>query len=342
MGFWDSIKNGVSSLSGSVQGQDPGSGFQLINPNGPRPVTVTSGLDPWSQDFVNRSVESQLQQIQAGKDANARPKDSTDPTFTGQQGGNPYGVVRQPWVFATFDDIINQNDIATQLRNNNGLPPNTILWYANPKSVDWTISQRGSEAKTKAGTVLHIWRDRLRQTDYDDPKITITFQSGSIHPQYPNSTDQNALVGKPSPEVPAGLDNFYHFLQLVDTSKIKRGHANLVHILYRSRIFPSMVISGFFDPNSVVRFTDSADNPYQVNSWSSTFTIYRTVPAYNDWSKLAAMFREEFKNDSLNHAIQQTSVSKAVPTPVVPYDRPGKIDAGGGTPGSGFDPSRTA
>jgi hypothetical protein len=172
-----------------------------------------------------------------------------------------------------------------------------LIWYANPKSVDWSISQRGSEVKTKAGTVLHIWRDRTRKTDYDDPKITMTFQSGSIMPGFDNALDPAKLVGAPTQPMPPGLDNFYQFLQLVDASKISNGRANLIHILYRSRIFPSMVLSGFFEPQSVVKFNDSADNPFQVNSWSATFTIYKTVPALKDWSRLKAQFSAEFEND---------------------------------------------
>jgi hypothetical protein len=213
----------------------------------------------------------------------------------GNRGNNPYGVTRRPWVFATFDDIrkagISPNDAAS----GNLFGPNSIMWAANPKSVTWQISQRGSESKNKSGTVLHVYRDRIRQSDYDDPKLNIQFQSGSILPQLNNATNPSTKPGDTPPDgISYGLNNFYQFLQLVDQPKISStGDANVIHILYRSRIFPSIVITGFFDPQVVVQFTDDSQNPAQINGWSANFTVYSTTPKLKKFSDLLSMFTKE-------------------------------------------------
>jgi hypothetical protein len=199
-------------------------------------------------------------------------------------GTNIYGVERLPWIFATFDDV----------RRSGGLTnaKDAIFWSANPRSVSWQIGQRGSEEKNKSGTVLHVWRDRKRGSDYDDPKITMQFQSGNIMPEAPVAT----LTDRPvMPErISSGLNNFYQFLQLVDAKKISTtGQANLIHILYRSRIFPSMILTGFFDPNLVVQFSDDSTSPNTVSGWSATFTVYSTTPRLNNFKELTQRFQAE-------------------------------------------------
>ncbi len=223
-------------------------------------------------------------------------RDRLDPQLSLRPGANPYGVRRDPWVFATFDAVTSQDllslSASTENSTDEGSRPGVVIWYANPKSVEWSISQRGTQSKTKSGTTLSVWRDRTRKTDYDDPKITFNFQSGNIMPV---SGEESQLGLTTANRIAPGLNDFYKFLELVDQSKIaKNGAANVVQILYRSRIFPSMILTGFFDPEAVVRFSDSADNPYQVNSWSANFTVYSTTPRLNSWSELHEMFMAEF------------------------------------------------
>lgn len=198
-----------------------------------------------------------------------------------------YGINRLPWIFTTFDTISRLGTNLLNLdanRDGYNTEADPLFWVANPKSVSWQISQRASEEKNKSGTVLHVWRDRTRGTDYDDPKITIQFQSGSIHP----------IVTQLGQEIAPGLNNFYQFLELVDKSKISQnGEPNVIHILYRSTIFPSMVITGMFDPQMVVQFTDDAENPYKVSGWSATFTIYDTIPKLKSFDELRAAFERE-------------------------------------------------
>ena len=318
-GIFNQFIKGISQDSGLVQTNN--AGFKQLpqtdaNGNFATPVPqydnfnrqyldIALAQQPWLNTAKKDSTGSRIPDLIAAKDL---PKIN--------QGGNPYGIPRKPWIFATFEDVVTKSttdstDPLAQLQTLNSATnsPNTIVWFANPRSVDWLINQRGSEAKTKSGTVLHIWRDRFRKTDYDDPKITMTFQSGSIHPGsgYSNATDINALTQKPE-HMPPGLNDFYKFLQLVDSSKIVNGQANLIHILYRSAIFPSMMITGFFDPQSVVRFSDNADNPWQVNNWSATFTVYKTVPDFKNWNQLKQMFAAEYSGSPTDQILNGPGV----------------------------------
>jgi hypothetical protein len=281
-------------------------------------VSTLSG-NSYPPDIVSETqLEQNLQAIEGYQNSSAPPSASQFRQLTEAQlrqmidqgnsysvkstTNNIYGVNREPWIFAVFEDLIGAPDLSN-IEN----PPQTtfdtvvqsiqvtdsqkaLFWVANPKSVSWQINQRGTEVKNKSGTVLHIWRDRTRNSDFDDPKITMQFQSGNIMPNTGDATSfsQNQLG------ISGGLNNFYDYLKLVDRSKLTTdGKANLVHIFYRSRIFPSLILTGFFDPQAVVQFTDDSQNPFQVSSWQATFTVYSTVPKINDAKQLATIFSND-------------------------------------------------
>lgn len=239
----------------------------------PQPGTLAAGTNNFfNAGLTQAQIETfvaQSQQAQQGQATNL----------------NAYGIEREPWIFTTFAAI---TATAQQTGGTGGglggynTNFDPIYWTASPKQVTWNVSQRASEDKNKSGTVLHVWRDRTRGTDYDDPKINIQFQSSSIMPTLNQGTTNIA----------PGLNNFYQFLELVDQSKISvNGEPNTIHILYRSNIFPSMVITGLFDPQMVVQFTDNSDNPWKVESWSANFTIYSTIPKFRSFSDLKQMFQ---------------------------------------------------
>lgn len=269
-----SQQNRLKEIASQVVSKDPGG---LIAPGQGYLLENTSYLE--FQNFLRDKLSRDIQKY---NDQNLTTSPATSL--------NPYGVVREPWIFAVFEDVTDPNRLLTpagQLDTNK-----TLIWKANPKSVSWQISQRGVESKNKSGTVLHIWRDRNRKTDYDDPKITIQFQSGSI---LPAAADETLTTGEPQERTSSGgINNFYQFLNLVDRAKIApNGQANLIHILYRSRIFPSLILTGFFDPQMVVQFSDESQSPLTVNSWQATFTIYNTIPKLNDSVELLGIFQRD-------------------------------------------------
>jgi hypothetical protein len=133
------------------------------------------------------------------------------------------------------------------------------------------MTQRSMEQKTKAGTVLHVWNDRDRMTYFNEPVITLNLQAGNILPV-------RNIFEPSSPVVPDGLNNFYEFMALVDEVKVlDDGRANLCYIDYNSLIFPKIRLWGFFTPNGI-NFADKSSNPATVNSWTASFTVYKSEP----------------------------------------------------------------
>lgn len=250
-----------NSLSKTQQASDTGRSYPTIPAPGPDNASF------FNANLTQAQIESfAAQSIQTQQQASTTL--------------SPYGINREPWIFTTFSSI---TDSAAAGLNPSGYNTdgNTIYWAASPKQVTWQVNQRAAEEKNKSGTVLHVWRDRSRGTDYDDPKIQITFQSGSILP----------TLSPSGQTIAPGLNNFYQFLELVDQSKIAaNGEPNVIHILYRSAIFPAMVITGMFDPQMVVQFTDNSDNPWKVDSWTANFTIYSTSPKLRSFSELRDRF----------------------------------------------------
>lgn len=267
----------------------------------PSPVNADSGVSQLTQFITPTGDQAKL--VRALQETRALQLETV------KNSGNIYGINRLPWIFTTFDALTNAKDNASvtaaqinALAAGGVAPPqiasgkpdfnSTIIWTANPKSVTWSVSQRAVEAKNKSGTVLHVWRDKTRKSDYDDPKLSITFNSGNIMPQSDNATVTDRLPGIKG--ISYGLNNFYQFLALVDRPKISAsGQANLIHILYRSYIFPEIVLTGFFDPQMVVNFSDDSSNPFQVNSWTANFTIYSTTPRLQDYGALFQAFQQD-------------------------------------------------
>lgn len=190
-------------------------------------------------------------------------------------------------------------------------PGRYIISGVNPKDVTWRMPQRSSVQKTRMGEIMHIWKDRQRGTYFDEPQLSINFQSGNIMPirrdpvksvrwatvERENGVDvyNHVAYTEPSDEtvrVPTGLQNFYEFLSLVDEQKIlPSGATNFVYIIYNSRIFPNMTLAGLFTPEGA-SWTDSSDSPNEVTNWTANFTIYDTFPKLNDSSTLMQVFQD--------------------------------------------------
>jgi hypothetical protein len=148
--------------------------------------------------------------------------------------------------------------------------PKSIKFRCNPSDVSWTLQQRSVEQKTKAGTVLHVWNDNDRKTYFNEPVLTFNLQSGNILP--------SRSILDPRGSITEGLDNFYEFMALVDEVKVlDDGRANLCYIDYNSLIFPSIRLWGFWQPSGI-SFSDSASSHAQVNSWTASFTVYKSFP----------------------------------------------------------------
>ena len=176
------------------------------------------------------------------------------------------GIKRQPWVMTTTEWLTESN-------------PRALLWDVNPSDVTWSMPQRSMHTKNLYGTVLHVWPNTQRNTFYDEFRLHMNFQSGSIMPVFiPNGKGTRGQW-----VASGGLANFYDFMQLVDCPKLTRGtstspaRANLVTIQYNSNLFPQLSLTGMFDSNGIT-FTDSAQEPNQVTGWSADFIVYDSMP----------------------------------------------------------------
>lgn len=165
------------------------------------------------------------------------------------------GIRRTPWTMTTTEWM-------------GSTPKKMLYWAANPSVVTWSMAQRGTHVKNLYGTVLHVWPDNFRNTFFDEFRLSMSLQSGSVMPIY--------IGGKY--DTSPGLDNFYEFMSLVDAPKLTAdGRVNEVQISYSSNLFPDLTLYGMFDPQGI-KFSDDTANPNQVNSWTAEFVVYRTSP----------------------------------------------------------------
>jgi hypothetical protein len=181
-----------------------------------------------------------------------------------------------------------------------------VLW-ASPSTWQWTLKQRGTVQKTRAGSVVHIWRDRVRPTYYDEAEVNMTFQSGNIIPirtlrkrsRGGVETVQESLRGSVAnpagfdsiTTIPPGLLNFYEFVEMLDEPKIlDTGSMNFVSIIASTPMFPQLVLKGFFNPEGV-SWSESKDDPNDFE-WSAQFTVTQTFPAINSGRRLRSTFEQ--------------------------------------------------
>lgn len=209
---------------------------------------------------------------------------STDATAASKvQHRNPFVLTCQQWLSAT--------------------PARYIYCAVNPSDIQWKIALRAKDQKTRGGTVQHLWKsvgDARRDTFYDEPVLTINFQAGNILPvtdrlaggvitrQQVNGrtiTTSEAPSQRSDPIVPDGMKNFYDFMELMDTPRqfsdngVQRD--NPVYILYNSRIFPSMALTGMWTQDGF-SFSDNAENPNEISNWTASFIVHDSYPKIKD------------------------------------------------------------
>jgi len=166
-----------------------------------------------------------------------------------------------------------------------------IVFLINPHSINITQSIRGSEAKTRVGTVHYMWQDPLKRTFFDEPTFSFTFDSGNLLPwtylNNPGATPQTNPM-----RVPPGLTTFYRFLTLLDEIKaMPDGRPNFTYITINTVKFPRMTLAGWFTPEGVSGVTDSADDPNHL-TWSANFHCRATYPRLYNSLELMTAFRQ--------------------------------------------------
>jgi len=74
-----------------------------------------------------------------------------------------------------------------------------ILAAINPSEVQWTMAQRAAVQKVYMGEIMHVWKDKIRGTYFDEPSITFNFQSGNIMPIRELPYKQSGTARQPVP-----------------------------------------------------------------------------------------------------------------------------------------------
>jgi len=178
------------------------------------------------------------------------------------------GVQHEPWIMSTTEWLTSN-------------PPKGIVWFANPSDAVWSLAQRATISKHLTGTVMHVWANNSRGTFFDEPRVSLTLQTGNLMPVL----NQNGTW-----QVSGGIVNFYDFMQLFDAPKLTVGtsahppRTNLVSIQYHSNLFPSITLLGMFDPSLGIKFTDSSASPASPTGWTVEFIVFDTVPKLSTFS----------------------------------------------------------
>jgi hypothetical protein len=155
-----------------------------------------------------------------------------------------------------------------------------LLFWSGPQNTTWSFQQRGVIQQTRTGHIAHYWRDDKRSTFFDDPSVTFTFQTGNIMPLRTLS-GTGALTA-----LPPGLLDYYDFFTFLDEPKIlSDGRPNFINIVYHSMLYPTILLRGFFEPDSVITVTEDASRPASV-SWSATFRIRSSDPPLTSGKQL--------------------------------------------------------
>lgn len=171
------------------------------------------------------------------------------------------------------------------------------LFWAGAKSVTWTFRLRGSEQLTPSGSVAYFWRDAVRNTYFDEPILTFTFQTGNLLPIRD--------VGGNIETLPPGLLDYYDFFDMLDSKKsYADGVPNYVRILYSSLLYPQIMLTGFFVPSSSITVVEDASSPDSVE-WQADFRVYESSPRFqsgralsNEWYSSFLGFSEDIESSN--------------------------------------------
>jgi len=165
----------------------------------------------------------------------------------------------------------------------NGKP--YMQWWVNPSECQWKMATRTTIEKISGGIVHHEWPQTgmnganvsLTGSRYDQPMLSLSFQSGII---VPGGYNDITLKEDTSTTPPAGLGNFFDFLELLDRPDVTNtGAPNYINIIYASPIFGQRGIwlQGFFTEEGV-SWTDTAETPNQISSWGASFMVFNSQP----------------------------------------------------------------
>lgn len=163
-----------------------------------------------------------------------------------------------------------------------------IYFWANPSDLNFSVQLRGTTTKVKGGTISYYWRSSNSSRGglgfFDEPRLTITFQTGNLMPV--RMTGSGDVV-----RVPPGLIDLYEFLALMDEPPVlDNGTMNYRILSINTPVFPNMICYGFFPPEEPIAFNQTSSDPNQT-SWTANFVIRKTSPDFRNANALAFAFK---------------------------------------------------
>lgn len=223
-----------------------------------------------------RSTASNQQQPKSGEPPPPGSIKNTS-SFKAQQGRSPYagGLAFDRKSFILTSDLWQRESKA-------------LLLHAGPSEVQWSVAIRASTEDTKGGRAHYMQSRPLeegRQTYFNLPTVSFTFQTGNILPipleSVALASDTNQVVPVKGVAVPYGLQDFYYFMQLINQppimpSGLNEGKHNYLWVYYSSLQFPNIVLKGFIEPEGI-SWSDTADAPNSF-TWSASMAVYESVP----------------------------------------------------------------
>ena len=190
-----------------------------------------------------------------------------------------------------------------------------IPFFINPSDVQWSMPRRGSVQKTAAGAVRNTWRNRYRKTYFDEAMLNITFQAGNIMPSsaYVNNsmtTYDEIQTARANPKIPPGLDNFYSFLELLDTHKLSGVTENRHIIIMHTRVFPVLRLEGFFTEEPIT-FSESGQEGNTLK-WTASFQVYKTYPRITNANQMRQVYAEFVRDRAWGETVSPMQVRDSV------------------------------
>ena len=181
---------------------------------------------------------------------------------------------------------------------------NYMRCFVNPATANWSLPKRGAYVKTAGGGVHNAWFNRHRATYYDTFPLALEFRTGNIMPSTAHNVDLSdldaAYRARDNPDLPPGLDNFYRFLALANARQLHDTGPNYVILIYHSRVFPTIWLEGFFEPNSI-NFTENADSANELR-WNATLMVVKTAPKLGAYGTMRTMYIDYIRNSNTKEA----------------------------------------
>jgi len=188
-----------------------------------------------------------------------------------------------------------------------GVSGRYIILWANPSNVQWNFKLRGVEQQTRTGYVQHYWKDSARSTFFDNPELSITFQTGNVLPVrvYQSIWEGSGKIAY----LPPGLLDYYDFFDLLDEKKIlSDGRPNYTYIVYRSLLYPLITLRGYFKRDAGINITDDAENPGGF-TWTTVFRVQASNPPFYKGNALASAWNSQFNSNQVEDTSSSASIT---------------------------------